>query len=97
MKLLGGVKLSVPMVELLIHAVDGVRTLCQAVGVVRREGTAGSEHLTPQNLDVGGAYSGWACMDMLLTYLPLFKNLFSITMATFKKVQAHVRKKLCGS
>ena len=97
MKVLGGVKLSVPMVELLIHAVDGVRTLCQTVGVGHREGgvadsSSSSEHLTPQTLEVGGAYSGWACVEMLLTYLPLFKTLFAITLATFKKIQSHVRQ-----
>lgn len=93
MKVLGGVKLSVPMVELLIHAVDGMRTLCQAVGVGRKEGGVASENLTPLTLEVGGAYSGWACVEMLLNYLPLFKNLFAITVASFKKVQSHVSKK----
>ncbi len=93
MKVLGGVKLSVPMVELVIHAVDGMRTLCQAVGGGKQEGVASSgERLTPQGLEVGVAYSGCVCVEMLLTYLPLFKTLFSISLATFKKIQTHVSR-----
>ena len=90
MKMLGGgVKLSTPVVELMVHAVESIKILCEDVS--RREGVAGMSHLTPQGLDVvGGVYSGGECVEMLLNYLPLFRDLFSVIMATFKKIQSHV-------
>lgn len=89
MKALGGVKLSMPVVELLIHAVEGAKVLCAEAGEENREG-GGTTHLTPQGLDVSVDYSAWECMEMLLGYLPLYKDLFSLVMTTFRKIQAHV-------
>lgn len=91
MKALGGVKLSMPVVELLIHAVEGAKVLFEEVGEGTREG-GGTTHLAPKGLDVGVAYSAWECAEMLLGYLPLYKDLFSIVMTTFRKIQTHV----CG-
>ena len=90
MKVLGGIKLSVPAVELIIHAVESVKFLCEEVDETRGEGEGGATHLTPQGMDVGVVYSASECMEMLLGYLPLYKDLFSLVMATFKKIQAHV-------
>lgn len=99
-KSLGGARLSVPMVELMIHAVEGVRVLCEEVTVtgsdvsdvlkVGEDGGGGGEFLTPQNLDLGCTYSSWQCVQLIITYLPLLDHLFSLIAAAFKKVQNHV-------
>ena len=104
-KFLGGGKLNIPVVELMLHVVEGVRVLCEETRVSsssspeeggrRKEGgedqgAGGSRRLTPQGLDVGGVYSSGQGVEMLLSYLPLFKTLFTLLMTSFRKVQAHV-------
>lgn len=90
MKVLGGAKLSMPVVDLMVRAVEGVKFLCEEVGGARKEGEGKAAHLTPQGMDVGVVYTASDCVEMLLGYLPLYKDLFSLLMATFRKIQAHV-------
>lgn len=90
MKVLGGIKLSMPAVDLMVHAVEGVKFLCEEVGVAHKESEGKTVHLTPQGMDVGVVYTASDCVEMLLGYLPLYKDLFSLVIATFRKIQAHV-------
>lgn len=89
MKLLGGVKLSVPLVELILRGVEGLRKLCDQVAGMGRE-LARDVPLSPLKFEIGAVYSASQCLEMLLTHLPLFRDLFSLVMATFKKIQTHV-------
>ena len=94
----GTARLSVPLAEMIIHAVEGVKSLCEDVTVVGGGGAeAGKgvesreeESLTMQNLDVCRTYSSWQCVQLVLDYLPLLHHLFSLIVATFKKIQNHV-------
>lgn len=86
---LGTVRLTTPLVELLIQAVDNLRILCEEMSVVTKDSEA--TPLTPQSFEVGGVYSSHLCVDMLISYLPLFKDLFSLVKAAYKKIHAHVR------
>ena len=95
-----GAKLSVPMMELMIHAVEGVKVLCEEVMVMGGDvltvangsnvGKEREEFLSPQNLDIGRTYTSCQCVQLIITYLPLLDHLFSLIVASFKKVQNHV-------
>lgn len=89
-KSLGGARLSMPMMELMLHAVEGVRVLCEEVVLGGEVMIVWEEFLTVQNLDVGRTYSSWQCMQLVLNCLPLLNHLFTLIVASFKKIQAHV-------
>lgn len=102
MKMLGGIRLSVSMAELVLYAVENTAVLCEEVGLSSGREVQGSEEgyssLSPEGIDVsGGKYTSRQCVEMLLTHLPLFRMLFSVTVAAFKKMQAHVSawKSMC--
>ena len=91
MKILGGVKLSVPMIEVLIQAVEGVRLIGEDIrGTRGKDVSSRPISISPSSLDVCSSNSSWQCLDMLLKYLPLLNDMFSLLVATFKKLQSHV-------
>lgn len=96
-------RMSVPVADMMIHAVEGVKSLCEDVTVVgtsgsgaMEDGTVGAEagggeaSLTLQNLDVCHTYSSQVCVEMIISYAPLLNHLFSLIVAAFKKIQSHV-------
>ena len=96
-KLIGGVRMSVPMMELMIQAVESMKVLCDEVAVVRGKGLnleheerAGEKFLTVRNMDVMQTYSNWECIQLILTHAPILNHLFYLIVTAFKKVQAHV-------
>ena len=95
----GNARLSVPLAELMIHSVEGMKSLCDDVTVVggastshssKREGLGMEGKLTIQNLDVCETYSSYKCVETIISYLPLLNHLFSLVVASFKKIQNHV-------
>ena len=91
------VKLGAVLAELTLQAVEGARELFESLlsegeGEEEEEEEEGSGRTQPPlsllTFDLhSGGYSGWQCVELLLTCLPLTRMLLALTLSSYKKVR----------